>query len=237
MKVLFTFILLSGVCFAQNKKEQIEILNFRVDSLNKILAKERNSFNDKNNALNKTIQLQKSEIELVKKELVTKQTELDKQITETARVSKLLIKAQTEIEQLIVLQSSNSFTGSWCNNDFWDEEGELFNLDISTDEKGIINACFYSGGPFQECYIGKLSTEGNLDLFYDSAGGSISFNEAISSADKNLLLNCKKTKYAICKLIELDKIQIITYENNCSYMPSNMKIVLKKLKEDESCYP
>jgi hypothetical protein len=100
MKVLFTFILLSGVCFAQNKKEQIEILNFRVDSLNKILAKERNSFNDKNNALNKTIQLQKSEIELVKKELVTKQTELDKQITETARVSKLLIKAQTEIEQM-----------------------------------------------------------------------------------------------------------------------------------------
>ena len=43
MKLLFTFLLLSSVCFGQNKKEQIEILNFRVDSLNTVLATTRDN--------------------------------------------------------------------------------------------------------------------------------------------------------------------------------------------------
>jgi peptidyl-prolyl cis-trans isomerase SurA len=60
--------------------------------------------------------------------------------------------------------------------------------------------------------------------------GSISFNE-LQDED----LSCKKIKYAKCKLITPDKIQIITFKNNCSYMPSNTDKVLKKLKDGENC--
>lgn len=133
--------------------------------------------------------------------------------------------------------TSNSFIGSWCNNDSWDKTGELFQLEISSDQKEIISATFYSGGPFEENYIGKLSAEGKLELYFDGVGGSISFNEVSNANDRNSDLNCKKIKYASCKLIGSDKIQIVTYKNNCSYMPANVNIVLKKLKKGESCMP
>ncbi len=132
---------------------------------------------------------------------------------------------------------SNSFNGIWCNSDSWDKTGEIFQLEISSDKKEIINATFFSGGPFEERYRGKLSAEGKLDLYFDGVGGSISFNEVSNANDRNSDLNCKKIKYAICKLIGSNKIQIVTYRNNCSYMPANVNIVLKKLKEGESCGP
>ena len=132
---------------------------------------------------------------------------------------------------------SNSFNGIWCNNDSFDKTGELFQLEISSDKKEIINATFYSGGPFEENYRGKLSAEGKLELYFDGVGGSISFNEISNAKERNSDLNCKKIKYAICKLIGPNKIQIETYKNNCSYMPANVNIVLKKLKEGESCMP
>ena len=43
MKNLLIFLLISTTSFAQNKKEQIEILNFRVDSLNTVLATTRDN--------------------------------------------------------------------------------------------------------------------------------------------------------------------------------------------------
>ena len=132
---------------------------------------------------------------------------------------------------------SNSFNGIWCNSDSWDKTGEIFQLEISSDKKGIINATFYSGGPFQEDYRGKLSTEGKLELYFDGVLGSNSFCEVSNAKDKNSDLNCKKIKYAICKLIGSNKIQIVTFRNNCSGMPANVNIVLKKLKEGESCGP
>ena len=93
--------------YAKNKKEQILQLTFSRDSLNTVLLNERNMFNDINYELNETIQLQKSESMLLKKQLETKQTELtakqaglDKQTLEIARVNLLLIKKEEEIKQL-----------------------------------------------------------------------------------------------------------------------------------------
>jgi hypothetical protein len=123
------------------------------------------------------------------------------------------------------------FNGRWCNNESLIETGEVFQLEISTDSNGVITATYYSGGPFEENYTGELSIEGNLNLYFNSVGGSISFNNLNNSGEKN----CQNIKFATCKLILQDKIEVITYENDCSYMPANSVIILKRLAEDESC--
>ena len=43
MKVLFTFLLLSSVCFGQSKKDQIMALNKSIDSLNTVLSTTRDN--------------------------------------------------------------------------------------------------------------------------------------------------------------------------------------------------
>lgn len=133
--------------------------------------------------------------------------------------------------------SSNSYNGEWCNIDYVSETGEIFKLSISTNQQGVIEASFYSGGPFEEFYIGKLSPEGKLNLYFDAVMGSMSFNNTVNASDLNSDLACKETRYAICEFIDHDEIRIKTFSNNCSYMPSNEQMVLKKLMENEGCWP
>jgi hypothetical protein len=128
-------------------------------------------------------------------------------------------------------QNQILFNGRWCNNDSLNETGEVFQLEISTDSNGLITALYYSGGPFEENYIGELSTEGNLNLYFNSVGGSISFNNSNNSGEKN----CQKIKFATCKLILQDRIEVKTYENDCSLMPANSVIIIKRLEDDDSC--
>jgi regulator of replication initiation timing len=71
MKNLLIFLLISTTSFAQNKKEQIEILNFRVDSLNTVLATTRD-----NSA--KDISILNDKIKKVRDELTNLQTSNNK---------------------------------------------------------------------------------------------------------------------------------------------------------------
>ena len=47
LQLILAFIVMTGVSFSQSKKEQIEILTNRVDSLNNVLKTDRNSNNQK----------------------------------------------------------------------------------------------------------------------------------------------------------------------------------------------
>jgi hypothetical protein len=78
MKNLLIFLLISTTSFAQNKKEQIEILNFRVDSLNNVLSTARITFSDS----------------------------LDKERTKSSQQKLVIDQQQKEIE-LATLQSKN----------------------------------------------------------------------------------------------------------------------------------
>lgn len=150
--------------------------------------------------------------------------------------SQLKKKDRTKVINIDYNLSSNSYDGEWCNNDFISETGEIFNLSISTNEQGVVEASFYSGGPFTEFYTGKISPGGKLDLYFDAVGGSISFNEMVNRGYISNLI-CNITKYATCEFIGRNEIKITTFRNNCSYMPSNVQMVLKKLKENEGCWP
>ena len=69
-KILATFILfLANLGFAQSKKEQIEVLNTRIDSLNQVLQSERTFNSDKIKGLNSTVIKLESEISNLKNSL------------------------------------------------------------------------------------------------------------------------------------------------------------------------
>ena len=79
MKKLFVFliILFTNLSFAQSKKEQIELLNFRVDSLNQILKAQRNTHQEKVTAFNSTISNLQSQLS----SLNLKMDEMGKELT------------------------------------------------------------------------------------------------------------------------------------------------------------
>lgn len=62
MKVLFTFLLLSSVCFGQSKKDQIMALNKSIDSLNTVLSTTRDNSAKDIGGLNATIDGLNSEL-------------------------------------------------------------------------------------------------------------------------------------------------------------------------------
>ena len=85
-KIVLAFIhlILSTIVFAQSKKEQIQMLTFRVDSINSILSSERNTiaqkeqgYTSKISNLENQITLLKSEIELINKKFANKEIEND----------------------------------------------------------------------------------------------------------------------------------------------------------------
>lgn len=115
-KIFFTIVVLFSLTatYGQSKKEQIAQLTFSRDSLNTVLVNEQNSFNAKINELSTTIQQQKNEIvdltkqlEKTKKDLTAKQAELDKQLTETDRINKLLTIKTQKLDELNAMQTSD----------------------------------------------------------------------------------------------------------------------------------
>ena len=69
MKLLFTFLLLSSVCFGQNKKEQIIALNKSIDSLNTVLSTTRDKASKDIGASDSTIDGLNSEIAQLKNDV------------------------------------------------------------------------------------------------------------------------------------------------------------------------
>ena len=136
MKKIFFIILASfalTITYAQNKKEQIAQLTFSRDSLTVVLGNERNNSNTKVIEFNSTIEQQKNtivqltkEFEIKQNELTANHVELEKQLKEMDRLTKLLIIKTKEFEQLKAIPSSDYLVtnnsagyfkigGSWQN--------------------------------------------------------------------------------------------------------------------------
>ena len=111
-KLIFVSIqlILINIVFAQSKKEQIQSLTFRVDSINAILSSERNVFAQKEQGytskisnLENQISLLKSEIELINKKSSNKEVENENLKNE-------LTKRKNEIEilnqRIIIIKDS-----------------------------------------------------------------------------------------------------------------------------------
>ena len=102
-KLVFVSIqlILINIVFAQSKKEQIEILTFRIDSINSILSSERNTiaqkelgYSSKISNLENQVTLLKSEIELINKNSSGKDLEIK-------NLNNELVKTKNENEKII----------------------------------------------------------------------------------------------------------------------------------------
>jgi uncharacterized protein (TIGR02145 family) len=107
---LFTITLFfSLISFSQSKKEQIEILNNKVDSLNQVLSSERGVNSSKINELNKTILDLEKKISDLNKRITKLTTDLELRIIESTsksqKVSSLQELLKTKTDSLIILKN------------------------------------------------------------------------------------------------------------------------------------
>ena len=143
MKLLLTFLILTGVCFGQSKKVQIIALNNSIDSLNTVLkntrddsAKEIGSLNDK--------------IKEISNKVTNLQTSNTKLKTDLAELSKKNLELEAKFKVIVVESSSpiKKLIGYWaepkwccqkngdCNNEFgsYDMEFIQFGFDSINSE-------------------------------------------------------------------------------------------------------
>ena len=138
--LLSIYIISVNVVIAQSKKEQIQSLTFRVDSINAILSSERNVFAQKEQGytskisnLENQISLLKSEIELINKKSSNKEVEnenlkneLTKRKNENERIIYQLKTMTDSIKQNIQLINNSKlmnelpFIGLKQLGEFWD---------------------------------------------------------------------------------------------------------------------
>ena len=78
MKLLITFLLISGVCFGQNRKDQIEALNKSIDSLNTVLSTTRDNSAKDIGSLNDKIKEVTDEVTALKSDLTNLQASNNK---------------------------------------------------------------------------------------------------------------------------------------------------------------
>ena len=93
MKLLFTFILLSSVCYGQNRKDQIESLNKSIDSLNTVLSTTRDNSTKEIGSLNDKIKEVTDEVTALKSDLTNLQASNNK-------LSKENEKFKTDLEEM-----------------------------------------------------------------------------------------------------------------------------------------
>ena len=95
--------LFPNIDFLKSKKNQIEKLNFKIDSLNEVLIKER-EFNTK------TIQITKTNIDKLEAEIATTKQSLDLcQVNIDSLNEKIQILSNTESENIFHLSKTTKF--------------------------------------------------------------------------------------------------------------------------------
>jgi uncharacterized protein (TIGR02145 family) len=110
IKFTLTFILLlqSSISFSQSKKEQIEILNIRVDSLSKLIASERIINEEKSKEtieLNTKLSGLDQNIKILKNELSKLNSDLEKSYTDSKSLNQQLLN-----NQKIIIELQNQLT-------------------------------------------------------------------------------------------------------------------------------
>ena len=137
MKLLFTFLLLSSVCFGQNRKDQIEALNKSIDSLNTVLATTRDNSAKDISLLNDRIKEVTDEVTALKSDLTNLQAsnnkltkENEKLKTDLGELSKKNLELEGKISAFSQdnldscfdgnIQSPNSFSKNYKNIIAWD---------------------------------------------------------------------------------------------------------------------
>ena len=201
MKLLITFILLSGVCFGQSKKDQIEALNKSIDSLNTVLSTARDKSSKDIGRLNTTIDGLNSEITQLKNDVsslessTTKLTkEVDKLKFDLEEMSKKNLELEVKLKDMKennwVISNSTPFlnSGLWIGDcaeersvetpsvEFWDRY-MIFGVEGAFG--GTVQNIFYNSysKKFKIIYVNNNDMAGDGTIYefilsYEEKGGS-----------------------------------------------------------------
>ena len=179
MKLLFTFILISSVCFGQSKKEQIEGLNKTIDSLNTVLTTTRDKASKDIGGLNDKIKEISDEVTALKSDLTNLQTsnnkltnENDKLKTDLGELSKKNLELEAKLKAIEVEKVSFKTV-------------KIANLEVMTEDLGVMNwddakkACADLGDGW------RLPTMDELNILYQNQDkiGGFAFNYYWSSTE------------------------------------------------------
>ena len=154
--LLIAFIIMDGVSFSQSKKEQIEILTNRVDSLNSVLNAEKNTSIEKSNkisALNTNVTKLTSELQTSKAESTSKQQEIGnlksqlKIKTDSLALVKAELKKYNNANQIVNIPDanfkaylvSNTAINTNGDNEIQVSEASVFNDTIDCRSMNISN--------------------------------------------------------------------------------------------------
>ena len=154
MKRLFVFLTLtlSLNSFSQSKKEQITVLNKRVDSLNAVLSATRY------NAAKETTELTK-EINVLKRNV----TELEQLKTELDTLNSVIAKTSiinTSLMKMILYDQ-------WCApSSYVDSTGVWFELTFGEHNTGVSWVTYYDGGPYYDHYEVEYTNTEVINLIY-----------------------------------------------------------------------
>jgi regulator of replication initiation timing len=100
MKALFTFLLLSTVCFGQSKKEQIEALNHSIDSLSAVLQTTRDNTSKDIESREATIDSLNSEIAQLKSDVSGLETSVSTLEKDKSKLTLENEKFKTDLEEI-----------------------------------------------------------------------------------------------------------------------------------------
>ena len=220
MKNLLIFLLISTTSFAQNKKEQIEILNFRVDSLNTVLATTRDNSAKDISLLNDYIK--KVERTALKSDLTNLQTsnnklskENEKFKTDLGELSKKNLELEAKLEAVEL--EKTSFKTVKIGNQVWMAENlnvdKFLNgdpiLEAKTEEewkkagdKGQPAWCYYDNDPANGAKYGKLY---NWYAVNDSRGIAPMGYRVSANTDWGKLATMIKSDYPNLKNSDISK--------------------------------
>jgi hypothetical protein len=116
-KILFCLSMVTSIGFSQNKKDQIEALNFTIDSIVKVLGNERQNNTISTNSFNNTIRLLETKLKNYEEEKIEKEI----LIKELQNNIKLL---QDSITKLI----QNKTQSKVFNGDFINSKNQIFRI-------------------------------------------------------------------------------------------------------------
>ena len=143
MKLLLTFILLTGVCFGQSRKEQIITLNKSIDSLNTVLSTTRDNSTKEATELNTTIEALNKEITVLKENVAelentnVKATEENEKLkTDLGELTQQNLALEAKLKAIEVENESNTL---YVNDFDFITNGEVKYIpinEVSNDPEG-----------------------------------------------------------------------------------------------------
>ena len=141
--ILFMFLAASIFGYSQSKKEQIELLNKRVDSLNHVLNSLNFQINQKNSIisefqtriidLNKVIEIQEIQLSKLEKDLREKELTLKKKNEEFVLLSKKINGILDSLKEIEAYQKLDTITWK-LNNLTWDQREFDLKLELPSSK-------------------------------------------------------------------------------------------------------